>query len=131
MFDLESFGRNQVVGNVNGRTVDYGMNIGQGFYSSSQIWADQKLFFLIDTCSKIVRKDTALNAIKKLGKKDAIEEELVGYSVMASYSNKRNYIVTGIDFKKNPKSTFDCQGQQMTYIDYYKKKYNIKIQDTE
>lgn len=42
---------------------------------------------LLDSCSKIVRDETALDFIKKAKSKEEIEENLVGFSVMASYGN--------------------------------------------
>jgi len=57
------------------------------------------MYLLIDPCSKIVRQETALDCIKKSHSKEDIEKALVGFSVMASYANQKNYVVSGVDFK--------------------------------
>lgn len=56
------------------------------------------------------------------------QDVLIGLSVLTRYNNKM-YRIDEILFDKNPLSTFDCQGEAMSYVDYYKKQYNIDIQD--
>lgn len=56
------------------------------------------------------------------------QEVLIGLSVLTRYNNKM-YRIDEILFDKNPASTFECQGNQMSFIEYYKKQYNIDIQD--
>ena len=53
---------------------------------------------------------------------------LIGLSVITRYNNKM-YRIDEILFDKNPQSIFDCQGEPMSYVDYYKRQYNIEIKD--
>ena len=55
---------------------------------------------------------------------------LIGLSVITRYNNKM-YRIDEILFDMNPLSTFDCQGESVSYVDYYKKRYNIDIIDKE
>ena len=59
--------------------------------------------------------------------KKMIEREVCGRSVLAAYGNHRVYKVTGIDFKKDPKSRVD--GTNLNFIEYYDKNYGLKIKD--
>ena len=56
------------------------------------------------------------------------QEVLIGLSVLTRYNN-RMYRIDEILFDKNPEATFDCQGTQVSFVDYYKKHYNIDIKD--
>lgn len=59
--------------------------------------------------------------------KKIIEREVTGRSVLASYGNHRVYKVTGIDFKKDPKSR--VEGTELNFVDYYQQNYGISIKD--
>lgn len=41
----------------------------------------------------------------------------------------QTYRVDDVDFTSNPSRTFEQKGQQITYIDYYRNRYNCKIDD--
>ena len=47
---------------------------------------------------------------------------------MFRYNNK-SYMIDDIDFTSSPKSSFESKGEPITYIDYYKRQYNIDIKD--
>jgi hypothetical protein len=55
-------------------------------------------------------------------------DTLVGLSVLTRYNNKM-YRIDEILFDKNPMSTFDYQGNPITFVDYYKNHYDIEIKD--
>ncbi len=71
-----------------------------------------------------LRKDKRKN-------KAFIERNVKGRSVMASYGNYRIYRIQEIDFKKSPLSLMeDAKGDKMTFVEYYRKYYAIKVHDT-
>lgn len=57
-----------------------------------------------------------------------ISYPLSGKMVITRYNNK-TYRIDDIVFDKNPSHTFHYNNQDITYIDYYKKQYNIDIRD--
>ncbi|KAK3727509.1 hypothetical protein QZH41_018372 [Actinostola sp. cb2023] len=60
---------------------------------------------------------------------DETTKQLVGTIVLTRYNNK-TYRIDDIEWKKNPLGTFTSHtGEQMTYVDYYKKAYGIEIKD--
>lgn len=51
-------------------------------------------------------------------------------TVTANYGNYKNYKIIGIDFNKNPRSTFVQDNNiEISFMDYYWKNYKIKIED--
>ncbi len=56
------------------------------------------------------------------------QDVLIGLSVLTRYNN-RMYRIDEILFDKNPQSTFECQGATMSFVEYYKKQYNLEIKD--
>lgn len=43
--------------------------------------------------------------------------------------NKKTYRVDDVSWQASPRSTFKMRDENVTYMDYYQKKYNIRIQD--
>jgi aubergine-like protein len=60
--------------------------------------------------------------------KTAFAKEIIGATVLTMYNNK-TYRVDDIDWNSNPMSTFDTKSGKVTYVNYYKKHYNIDISD--
>lgn len=63
------------------------------------------------------------------GNKADLLEFMKEQSVMASYGNHKMYRIHDVDFKRSPMSSFECGNQKMTYVDYFKKQYNLKIKN--
>ncbi|KAK4035484.1 hypothetical protein OUZ56_027572 [Daphnia magna] len=91
------------------------------------------LMLCCDVSFRVLRTTTVLDELVEMSKKggyfhQTAQEVLIGLSVLTRYNNKM-YRIDEILFDKNPQSTFDCQGEPMSYVDYYKKQYNIDIKD--
>ncbi|CAG2181038.1 unnamed protein product, partial [Oppiella nova] len=56
------------------------------------------------------------------------QKRLVGSIVLTRYNNKP-YRVDDIDFNSNPLSTFDWNGTPVTYVEYFKKSWQLDIKD--
>ena len=89
----------------------------------------------VDICHKIIRLDTVLELINEVKQKsrgdprEDIKRTLLGTTVMTIY-NKRTYKVDDIDFDMSLKDTFEQEdGSQITYQDYFRKKYGKDITD--
>ncbi|CAL1299772.1 unnamed protein product [Larinioides sclopetarius] len=88
----------------------------------------------VDTVHKVVRKETALQIITECAQtrdpryRENVARELVGCVVMTNYNN-RTYSIEDIDWSLNPSKTFDSKEGPISYIEYYKKQYDIQIQD--
>ena len=87
----------------------------------------------MESTSKVLRKDSALNSLRELTNlkknNEQINDAYFNQTVI-TYYNKRNYRVSSVDFSKNPLSYFTLtDGQTITYLDYYQKRYNLPIKD--
>jgi aubergine-like protein len=58
----------------------------------------------------------------------ALSHEYEGKSIV--YNNK-SFIIKCIDSTKTPLSTFNKGGKEITYVDYYKERYNINIKNKD
>lgn len=59
-----------------------------------------------------------------------ITNALLGSVVLTRYNNK-TYRIDDIDFDSNPGTTFETKNGPISFIDYYKKQYNIDIRDAK
>lgn len=91
----------------------------------------------VDVAFKVVRTDTVLGYVSELRKKasekggdwqQAIQEALAGCTVVTRY-NQKTYRVERVDFGMSPATTFDKNGEQVSYAEYYKTRYNEDIKD--
>jgi aubergine-like protein len=91
----------------------------------------------IDVAHKVLRTDTVLdhiNSVKRRFKgpaesQEAVSQYLVGQVVLTRYNNK-TYHIDAIAWDLTPKSTFKiATGEEISYVDYYKKNYSKTISD--
>lgn len=55
------------------------------------------------------------------------ENQIIGLVVLTDYNNN-TYRISDVDYSTNPNSTFQLRnGESISYKDYYKNKYQIKI----
>lgn len=55
------------------------------------------------------------------------QSKIIGSIVLTGYNNK-SYRIDDVDFDSTPESTFNkADGSQISFIDYYKERYGIKI----
>ncbi|XP_059470677.1 piwi-like protein Siwi [Neocloeon triangulifer] len=85
--------------------------------------------------SKVMRDETAYEIMSKVARcveqkdrKAKMRDSLLGATVMTVYNNK-TYRVDDIEDQITPQSTFEKNGTQVSFIEYYKQIYNCEIQD--
>jgi aubergine-like protein len=54
---------------------------------------------------------------------------MTGATVVTRY-NQKTYKIYRVDFEQSPESTFDKQGTQTSYTEYFKTRYNEGINDS-
>ncbi|KAG5670554.1 hypothetical protein PVAND_000808 [Polypedilum vanderplanki] len=91
------------------------------------------LMLLLDVSHRVLSQKTVLEFFKECIQKtdnwkDMAKKGVVGNIVLTRYNNK-SYRIDDIDFSQNPLSTFKKGDREISYADYYKNEYNIKIQD--
>ncbi|XP_035779822.1 protein aubergine-like [Anopheles albimanus] len=60
--------------------------------------------------------------------KDAFRKAVLGCVVLTGYNNK-TYTINDVTFDTTPESTFDTKNGPISFMEYYKNKYNIRIRD--
>ncbi|KRX05903.1 Ribonuclease H-like domain [Pseudocohnilembus persalinus] len=120
---LGRYFQNNSFKSVNG----YPIRISQGYLTSTQIYGKTP-YLMFELCSRMARNETALEVINK-NPQNVAEQILINSSVLANYGNEKNYQITNIHWKLKITDKFDCRGQMTSYIDYYKKQYNITLKD--
>ena len=89
-----------------------------------------------DILHRVLRTETPHDVLSEMGKhykdnfKALAEKELLGQCVLTRYNNNL-YRIDDIAWDKTPLSTFTLRnGQEMSFMEYYSKQYNLKISDT-
>lgn len=92
------------------------------------------LMLCLDVAHRLLRTQSALEYMQdvlqtqRARAKEIISKGLVGSVVLTHYNN-RSYVVHDIYWELNPTSAFETPQGPITYMDYYKKQYNIDIQN--
>lgn len=93
----------------------------------------------VDIVHKILRMDTFLDQmyllydqLRQSGREGAFHDEcaktMVGNIVLTRYNNK-TYKVDDIAWDLRPTNTFEKNGEQISYKEYYQKNWNIQVSD--
>ncbi|XP_068223736.1 piwi-like protein Siwi [Palaemon carinicauda] len=87
-----------------------------------------------DIIHKFLRLDSIYDIMRNIKNerpdifKTIAYKQLLGMVVMTTY-NQRTYRIDDIAWNITAKSKFTCQGEDITYMDYYQKTYQVKIRD--
>jgi len=87
----------------------------------------------VEVTHKVIRTETLLSVIKKMQAtpgdyRKNVSEAVMGGIVLTSYNNK-TYRIDDVDWTKNPMSTFEKNHCEVTFVDYFDKRYGVKITD--
>lgn len=113
---------------------ELGLQIWRGYTAEINFYEGKPLLN-IDFSSKIVHIPAFVEALRGVSRKERDWKErasslFTGRIVMVKYGNNRCYRIDEIDFAQTPQSTFNQKNQQISYVRYYKERYNLTIQDT-
>lgn len=103
-------------------------------FDARMIMKERGALLNVDVAFKVVRTDSVLKYVTQLRGKakgdwqEAIQTALTGATVVTRY-NQKTYRVERVDFGMSPATTFDKNGEQVSYAEYYKTRYNENIAD--
>jgi len=106
-------------------------------FDTRMIMKERGALLSIDVAFKVVRTDSVLNQMNQLrdqadqkGKdyKAVIQDAIVGSTVVTRY-NQKTYKIDRIEFDQSPESTFQKDGNAVSYMEYYKSRYNEGVTD--
>merc|ERR1712048_1339663 len=107
-------------------------------FDARMIMKEQGALLNVDVAFRVVRTDSLLDYMNQVRDKaeqrnkdwqEALEDAIVGSTVVTRY-NQKTYRVERIDFSMSPETTFDKEGTQVSYAQYYKEKYQENINDS-
>lgn len=115
----------------------YNLFLISGMATSISVY-EHKLLLCAELAHKLLHKDTIhdmmskiYNEVRSEGEfKEKCTSEIVGRTIMTPYNNK-SYKIDDIDWNSNPKSVFKTKLGDVSFMDYYKKNYDLKINDPQ
>lgn len=112
---------------------EFKLELWPGYFTSIR-QHENDILMCCEITHKVMRQETLLDIwmnCRQSGR-DAHKvyaEQVIGAIVLTDYNNN-TYRVNDIDFKATPNDTFKLKtGEQITYKDYYKNKYQIRISE--
>ncbi|KAL0880899.1 hypothetical protein ABMA27_002071 [Loxostege sticticalis] len=133
LLDLQLVGRDFFDPQAKVDIPEHKLQIWPGYKTTINQYED-RLLMVTEIAHKVLRMDTVLQmlteyaATKGANYKKIFLEDVVGKIVMTDY-NKKTYRIDDVSWDSSPRSTFKMKEENVSYMDYYYKKYNIRIQD--
>lgn len=102
-------------------------------YQTSIRQHERDILLCAEIAHKVMRTESVYQILSKCIQEAGdyqtrFKREVVGIIVITDYNNK-TYRVDDIDFSSSPNSKFSTKDGEISYIQYYKKRYNITIRD--
>ncbi|CAL8126172.1 unnamed protein product [Orchesella dallaii] len=101
-------------------------------YKTSMRNHENSILLGVELTNKVLRLDNCLQIMNMAGGRDndqnRVRNAIIGNIVMTNY-NRKTYRVDDIAWDLFPTSTFDKQGRATTYLEYFRDRYNVPIQD--
>lgn len=115
----------------------YNLDLINGLSTSIATY-ENKLLLCAELTHKLLHKNTIHDLMGKIWNdcrteeqfKEKVTAEIVGRIVMTQYNNK-TYKIDDIDWDSNPKSKFGTKRGDITFLEYYKNQYDLKINDEQ
>lgn len=134
ILQMKQVGRYYYNPNTSTAIPQHKLEIWPGYITAIQEY-DGGLMLMADASHKVLRKETVLDVMFSLHKKDPVKfkdesmKTIIGSVVLTWYNNK-TYRIDDISWNMTPKDTFQSStGESTTFVDYYKKQYGLEIRD--
>lgn len=111
----------------------YNLELINGFATSIANYED-RLLLCAELTHKLLHKTTVLNLMREAYNNDpqsfreVSTARCVGRIVMTRYKDK-TYQINDINWDVSPMSTFEYRNETITFVEYYKRQYNIDIKE--
>lgn len=95
---------------------------------------EQDVLMCAELTHKVMRTDTCYDLFEKCinqrgNYQDIYKREVIGAIVMTTYGNNKMYTVNDVDFSMTPESTFETKKGPITFMQYFRDRYNVTIKD--
>lgn len=115
------------------RIQQHKLEIWPGFDTSVEEYSGGTMV-CIEVTYRVLSTDTVLDRLRHGLRhynnefKNKVTNEIVGSIVLTRFNNK-TYSIDSIDFDANPTKTFNRNGRDISFVDYYKEQFGITIKD--
>lgn len=105
-------------------------------YQTSIRQHEQDILLCAEIAHKVMRTETVYDIFKRCFDRSSgdfredFKRHVIGLTVLTDYNNK-TYRINDIDFQKTPRETFNMKGENVSFLDYYYKRYNLRIKDPD
>nr|UAT11568.1 Piwi-like RNA-mediated gene silencing 1 [Cynops orientalis] len=135
IMNLQQIGRNYYNANDPISIPNHRLMVWPGF-TTSILQYETNIMLCTDVSHKVLRSETVLDFMYSMFEQveerrfqEMCAKELIGLIILTKYNNK-TYRIDDIDWQTNPSYTFKkADGSETSYVDYYKKQYNLEITD--
>ena len=95
---------------------------------------EQDVLMCAELTHKVMRTDTCYDLFEKYANQrgnyqDNYRREIIGSTVMTTYGNNKMYVVNDVDFSLTPESTFETKNGPISFLQYFRDRYNVTIKD--
>uniref|UniRef100_A0A1A9W0S0 Piwi n=1 Tax=Glossina brevipalpis TaxID=37001 RepID=A0A1A9W0S0_9MUSC len=102
-------------------------------YQTSVRQHERDILLCTEIAHKVMRTETVYDILQRCHETSGNYQEdfrrhVLGMTVLTDYNNK-TYSINDIDFTKSPKETFVLKGKEISFMDYYYTRYNLRIRD--
>ncbi|KAJ8934127.1 hypothetical protein NQ314_013586 [Rhamnusium bicolor] len=126
---LQMVGRNYYDPNARIAVPEHRLELWPGYYTSMR-QHERNILMNCDVQFKVMRMDNVYDMLLECrgsNVRNEFQSKVIG-SIVLTYYNNKTYKVDDVDFNSTPTSTFPMKdGTQMSFIQYYRQKYNINI----
>ncbi|EDV32449.2 uncharacterized protein Dana_GF14047 [Drosophila ananassae] len=129
---LELVGRNLFDPHAKISIREFQMELWPG-YETSIRQHEKDILLCTEITHKVMRTETVYDILRRCSQnpsrhQDDFRMNVLDMIVLTDYNNK-TYRINDVDFGQTPKSTFSCKGKDISFVEYYLTKYNIRIRD--
>lgn len=111
----------------------YGMELYPGYVTSIR-QHEQDVLMCAELTHRVMRTDTCYSLFEQCmnqrgNVKDNYKRMLLGSVVMTTYGRNNTYTITDVDFNLSPESSFETKNGPVSFMQYFKERYNVTIRD--
>ncbi|XP_015598612.1 piwi-like protein Siwi isoform X2 [Cephus cinctus] len=128
---LQQVGRNYFDPRAKIQITEYMLELWPGYITAIK-QHDHGILMCAEISHKVMRKQSILNLLEDARRKNDRDyraqflAEVIGMTVLTDYNNN-TYRIDDVNFDLTPESTFERGKEKISYIDYYRTRYQIQI----
>ncbi|EDS45907.1 piwi [Culex quinquefasciatus] len=130
---LQLIGRNFFDPDAKVNLAQYKIDLYPGYITSIR-QHETDVLMCAELTHKVMRTDTCFDLFEKCmhqrgNFQDNYKREIIGSTVMTTYGSNKTYVVNDVDFSMSPQSTFETKNGPITFLQYFRDRYNVTIKD--